>query len=530
MPQFNALVGPSYQLSSVRADCESSICCWREKIESGQGDNDYVLRKTAGTEIYISGLPPVGHRGAFELNGHLFMVVGETLYDYMGQTQIAAYPGVLGTDPVAMAASFSTLMIVANGQLFRLSGGTLTNLGVTFVPVGVSFISNYFVCGTTNASQGRWSEDDGATWPEDLVFTVEDNANALVGQAAVNGQLYLIGNRTTKPFYVGSNPNNVFQAVDNVLIPAGTFSAASVVEQDGQIYMLSQMAGGKKGVYRISGYSLEKVSNYFVDDAIEAMDTITDAVGQPYELAGHGFYRITFPTEQRTFELHIDNMEWSEVPWWNPATSQYEAHRAQWIVSHLGNVLCGDRGNGLVYRMSFDIAHDAGFQIRWERTAPYVVNGRKPVGFGALFLGMETGVGLVTPLWLNDHRLQPTDFATALAAAVSGATVTADQALVIQAIYDYTPYTPLDPYPDKDTMASLGFYVWGRDPVITLELSDDFGKTFRSAGSRSIGRSGEAQVQVHWDGLGSSTGRVFRVWGDDPVPYNIVSAELENTR
>lgn len=66
----------------------------------------------------------------------------------------------------------------------------------------------------------------------------------------------------------------------------------------------------------------------------------------------------------------------------------------------------------------------------------------------------------------------------------------------------------------------------GSDPRLTLELSDDGGRTYRTLPTRTIGAQGEYKTRVRWDRLGSSRDRVYRCSISDPVPLSVTDTVL----
>lgn len=66
----------------------------------------------------------------------------------------------------------------------------------------------------------------------------------------------------------------------------------------------------------------------------------------------------------------------------------------------------------------------------------------------------------------------------------------------------------------------------GSDPRITLEVSNDGGKTWGRMPTRSIGVQGRYLTRVRWDRLGQSRQRVYRAFLSDPVPLTISATEL----
>ena len=68
------------------------------------------------------------------------------------------------------------------------------------------------------------------------------------------------------------------------------------------------------------------------------------------------------------------------------------------------------------------------------------------------------------------------------------------------------------------------------EPHITLEYSDDGGRTFTTAPTRSMGAVGQYKTRVVWHRLGSGRDRVYRASVSDPIPMTVWGsyAEISN--
>ena len=66
----------------------------------------------------------------------------------------------------------------------------------------------------------------------------------------------------------------------------------------------------------------------------------------------------------------------------------------------------------------------------------------------------------------------------------------------------------------------------GDDPMLTLQASDDGGRTWRTLPVKSIGRQGEYRKRVRWHRLGSASHRVYRMAFSDPVPLTVWDTQL----
>lgn len=67
----------------------------------------------------------------------------------------------------------------------------------------------------------------------------------------------------------------------------------------------------------------------------------------------------------------------------------------------------------------------------------------------------------------------------------------------------------------------------GENPVVTLEISDDAGKTWMTMPTRVLGATGEYSGRVQWHRLGSSRYRVYRVSISDPGKFIVSDAQLD---
>ena len=89
------------------------------------------------------------------------------------------------------------------------------------------------------------------------------------------------------------------------------------------------------------------------------------------------------------------------------------------------------------------------------------------------------------------------------------------------------------PHLKKASMDPLSFYGLelsmntGYGGVVTLEISNDGGKTFGPMLLRSLGAIGRWMQKVRWLGLGAAYNRVFRIRVSDDVPFSIYSATVD---
>jgi len=546
---FPQLIGPSYTTWSPKAEIQSCKNLYLERIESGAGRNRYAMYMTFGTEVWHGALGSTNRGFLLDpTNNHLFALQDSTVYDLLSDgTTNASYAGV--SDDGLMAsidATSNSLFIVSKNILYRVFGGALTTPATPFTPEAVAVINGIVVTLAAGTNRFYFSNDDGATWGALDFQTAEAYPNTLINMVVDHQELWLFGNRRTQVFVVGLDPDAPFDPVSSGVIEMGLAAKRAVVRMDNSIYWLGRNKDGDHMVYRANGYLPVRVSTHAVENAFRSYSEHEDAFMQAFQLNGHSCFRLTFPSANNglgaTWQYDASlppELAWVEVPWWNLRQGQYERNRANGIVSAFGKILVGDYANGHIYEMSPDFAYDWGFPLRWERRCPHITQDRKRIRYQRFDLFIQPGVGRVAPLWLNSWSLDPATFASDLAAAVFLGSVTSAQAVTLQRIYDYLPYTPLDTWPSPDVMNALGFYPWGSvsslsngttlgdPPQLAARWSDDGGETFGAYQYRSMGLSGEYSKELSWLRCGMGFDRVWEISGDAPVKTAIVQGTFD---
>lgn len=553
---FQAMLGPSYTMFSPKAEIQKALNCHRQRVETGEGAGPYVLLRAPGLRPILQPTNGPGcFRGGFELNGQAVMVIdGKVLVLNAANSVTYTYPSLIVNNSKRARIAFSpvTAIIVSGGTLYRLNGGLITNIATPFLPAGTAlidivYINTYFVA-ISNGTAFGWSTDDGVTWNASNFENVESSQNNLVAAIVHQEVLYLYGNQVVQPYTVGTNANAPFVEQQSGVSPFGLQAADSLQSLGIYRYWLSRNKEGSGTIYRGQGYSATPVSNAGIEEKIRQYErdfgNVDDAIGMVYNLGGQDFYQITFPSADASWRLNCSITqatgipEWSEVAWFDLTAGLYHRHRANLIVHAFDKILVGDYANGWLYELTPDEFTDFGYPLPVIRRAPQIVQGGHKVSYDRMDLSAETGVGLAPPLWLQSYALQRPAFVIALAAQVVAATVTAAQALVLQAIYDQTPYIPLQDYPAPDTMNTLGFTPWGgismlsngttigEEPKLALRYSNNGGKSFTQPLKKSLGMPGD-DPDIYYNNLGMAKDRVFQLEDSNPCKLALNACWLD---
>jgi hypothetical protein len=476
---FPGFVGPSASLFSTKADCQRTENLMLERIESGQGVNSNTFYRSPGLRQWLRPALAGRWRGLFERNDHVIGLLDGTIYDLTGPGVGLTY-GPIADDgsSVTMAASPTSVLFVSAGMLYRLNSAALTTPVLTFTPVAVIFIANYFVALADDMQQFYFSRDDGATWNAGDVQTAEASGNNLLAMIVQNQTLFIYGNRITQPFLVGTNANRPFIPQPNAVIRMGILAPASLAELGVARFWLGRNADGQGVVYKSTGYDFAKISTHDQDNAIRGFAGPQNAVGWVHQTNGHDFYRLTFPAADVTLEYDDTEKNWVQVGGWDSIHGRMQRHRGNCAVSAFGKTLVGDYTNGKIYEMSMDFKDDdlahGGARIRWSRRAPHLINEHKRIDYSEFELLAETGVG------------------------------------------DGSNADPL-----------LGAVTPEADPQVEIRWSDDGGKTFGNPLQRSLGKQGENATRVLVDRCGIGRDRVWEVSGSAAVKLAITGARFE---
>ncbi len=399
---FPQLCSQDYTPFSSKADNQALINLYRERIQSGDGEFEYCLIKTPGL---VRAIQPSGgnaqFRGSIELNDHVFVVVDDMIYDLLytidsGYTVNATYGPIFNdTEPVVMAVDSVSLLVVSGGGLYAVNSGLLTSPGTPVSPIGIAFLRGYWVIvGPAADLQVFYFSTDGLTWSSLDFQSAEGAPNYIVTMIADHQELWLIGNRITQVFTVGTDPNTPFIPRTDAVIMQGTAAPRSVVALKDALFWLGRNVNGERTVVAARGFNPENISTYATSNTLRQLAVVDDAIGMAYQLNGHEMYRLTFPTAGRTLEFDATENDWHEVAFWNVAGGYYERHRGNTMVAAFGKILVGDHTNGWLYEMSPDVYDDDGVPIRWLRRTPHLTKNHKRVSYSRLEVTAETGVGL----------------------------------------------------------------------------------------------------------------------------------------
>lgn len=384
-------VGPTYQARSTDAVAERSLNCYLEQNPSP--GRDWALYGTPGLTLRVTlGTSPV--RGAIRMGSLTYWVAGNTVYK-LDTSYTATSLGTIGTSSgrVGMATNGTQVLIVDGASGWIATSTTLTEIADVDFPDGVTqckCLDSYFLVVGDDSQQVYWNETpgSGSAWNGLDFASAEGAPDNIIGMEVDHRELWLFGTETTEIWVNTGDADAPFQRVGNAFIEQGTAAAWSPCKADNSVLWLGRGEQGEGVVFRAEGYAPVRISSHAMETAIRGYDTISDAYSFTYDLDGHVFYVLSFPTADATWFYDVATKQWFEWSWRDPETNLDHRHRSVCHVFNNRKHLVGDWETGKVYSLEPEVYTDNGDPIRFLRRTQTL-----PRGFyGELLIDMETGV------------------------------------------------------------------------------------------------------------------------------------------
>jgi hypothetical protein len=481
------LTGAAYQARSVVAAAQRQLNLYSEPIPAAEGEPARAaLFPTPGLTL-LGTVGPGPIRGVWQATNQQFYVVsGSNVY----VVDTTAWTGTLlgtitptKTTPVSMMDNGLQLAIVdgsASGWQVTLSSNAFSIIidGTgTFVGADrVDYLDTFFLF-NKNATPQFIASDSLALTFDPLWFANKSSASDLLASLiVVKREIGLIGVRSTEVWYNTGAADFPFAQMPGVFIDRGLHALYSLAGYDNAAYWLSQDHRGKGIVVKGAGYEVTRISTFAIETEFAKMAATTDAIGYTYELAGHAFYVLSFPTADKTWAYDITTGLWHELCWIDTNGIEHR-HRGNCATAVNSFVVCGDWQNGNLYSMNITEATDNGVPIKRQRAFPHMIDGdNNRVSYSQFIADMEVGTATGT--------------------------------------------------------------TYGTAPVVSLDWSDNRGasfgnpiaQSFASALDASAGAAGEYLTSVQWQRLGLARDRVFRLTWSSPTSTALLGAFIDVTK
>lgn len=473
MPTF-PFVGSSYRYRALQYDAQRSVNLYLVKSETGTSKAPYGMQGTPGKRAFIT-LPDNPIRGSININGRVFFVVGNKLYETFIDATYAVR-GTLNTSTgsISLEDNGAQLCIVdgPNGYIFTLATNVFVQITDPYFTGAdtVTFLDGYFVFNRPDTQVYYISAlYDGLTGDPLDFASAEGSPDNLVAVKTVHQQCWLLGKSTVQIVYNSGGADFPLTVVQGSLIQYGCAAPFSVAQSANTIFWVGEDDQGHGVIWMANGYQPQRISTHAIEYAIQQYGTISDATAYTYQEDGHYWYIVNFPTANTTWCYDVELQEWHERAYFSEG--EYSRDRANNHVFAYGKHLVGDYQTGVIYEQSLNFYDDNGQVIRRMRTAPNLAADLEYIYHKQLQIDMEVGVGLDGSPGIQDE-----------------------------------------------------------DPQAMLTWSNDGGHTWSNERWVSMGKIGQYKRRVIWRRLGRARDRIYRFVTTAKVQVFIIAAHLQTEK
>lgn len=353
----------------------------------------------------LLGIPPVLGRGRGlyrATNNDLYAVVNDVLYFVSNAFVFTAIGNIgVGTSPVSMADNGKDVgdsMVVVDGSpngwevtLSTRAFAAIVDGTGTFVGSNrVDYLSGFFL----------FNAPDTPYWYISLLNQVAFNALDVAAKSAYADNLqslgvrqrevWLIGALTTEPWYLAGGADFAFEAVSSTFVPYGCAAKYSVASVDASLIWLTQDLKGRGLIVKSDGYQAVRISTHALEQELNKYPRLDDAIASTYQIEGHTFYVLTFPTADKTWVYDLATKQLHEAVWTDNDGVEHR-DRALFYAEAYDRVIGQDWETGLLYEIDPDTFQDNGDPILCRRGFPHVLDELNRITHWCLTADMECG-------------------------------------------------------------------------------------------------------------------------------------------
>lgn len=470
MPQI-PFVGASYQERSKNLDAQACINLFPVLGESGTAKAVAALYGTPGSRqlLVLDDGPVRGLHAPTDISNAI-AISGSSVYRFGTDLVVTKIGTIDPLDTLVLVEDNGTQAVIVTGT----SGFLVDLISNEVTPIvdeafygasSIGILNGYIIFNRPGTNQFYWTASNSVTFDALNFASAESNYEPIVRLLVNHDELLLFKKTVTEIWRSSPDADLVFARDTNAAIEQGCAAPLSVVGMDNTVFWLGQNAEGGGIVWKLNGYTPQRVSTDAIEAAIARYSTIEDAEGYAYQQEGHTFYVLTFPAGGATWVYDAATQLWHQRAYLDPDTGKLGRHRSNCHLYYAGLHIVGDSRSGMLSALDLDYYQDGTDPMPSIRAAMHIA-------------GPDY-------LWMVHNRLQI----------------------------------------DMETGVGMNSGD-GSMPVALLDWSNDGGHTWSNQHPRSMGKIGEYRARVRWNKLGRARDRVYRLTITDPVKRVILGAAL----
>ena len=479
--RWPGFIGASGVAQSVIADAEDTVNWYVEKAQQPDLKNSMALYPSPGFSPILTVTPDVGARATCNAGGRCFFIIGGGLYEITSGPWAYTYRGAVMQDSNRAQMFYNGQV---GGQLGIASGGNFysyilaTNtlaLQLNGICTQTAYAAGFFFAFNINTGRVLVSAlNDGTSWNLGNFFQrslFPDPYQAIFVDG--NNLLWTVGTESFEVRYntgVGNQPWAPLQGLSGLQGICAPFAFFTGTGGNGWLSASKQGIGeilltGGSYPTAVSTYAFATAMANYLRANPAALAT---SEAWSYQQEGHTFGLFSLPRVPSTWCYDIEGNSPTRRGLWNPVTGDWGLWTPRVHVSAFGYHLVGGWTSAAICIMDTNLAteFDGETGIVRERTTPGMTNEHARIPIDQVELLMDVGLA---------------------------------------------PQTGP-----------------GSNPVATLRVSEDGGRTYGNMLQAGIGRAGEWRHRVYWNNLGAPADAVFKVRTSDPCPTRIVDCWINN--
>jgi len=400
-----ALRSGAYFSESYIASAQRSINLYSEKNPEDI-DPKFPVTQYVRPGLKVLANPPqfVAGRCLYRsTTGFLFAVIGQQVF-YIDQNWKFTQIGALlsnRTTPVYMADN-GTMAFVVDGSVF---GYTIT-LPTPTAPIPVmvqtadpnflgadrvDFIDTFLIFNKPNTNQWYCTTSNSTTFNALFIGVKTAWPDPILCCIAIEREVWIFGPQKSEPWFNAGATPFPFQILPGIIIEQGCVAKYSPQKMDTNVYWLSQSPEGARMAMRGNAQNVaQRISNHGIESEWLKYPRVDDVIGSVYQINGHSFYSLHFPTQDITWTFDQATNQWFEDASIDSNGVLHRSHAAFTAYCY-GLNLALDWANGTLYQIDKQTLTDNGVPIPWIRSFPHFTNELKRITLSSITADVDTG-------------------------------------------------------------------------------------------------------------------------------------------
>ena len=467
MPKINLpIVGGAYQDPIKTIACQTCINLYAEPTQDGVKSQGALLSAPAVNTLYDANKDAACRGFTLLSNGSAYAVYGNELYKLDETFELVPNVFIEGANPILIAENSRYACFVSDNIVYMLDiiADTWAQYGdaLLYPADDVTTLAQRLIFNRRGTGQIFWS-DTLSTHIDPLSFaTAEASPDNVTSIKAHQKQLWIFGETTTEVWYPTGDNDLPFAPIQGVAIYAGCLFPQTIQRFGESLIWVSNTTNGANQIVMSQGYQLQRISNHALEKELSTYD-LKDSNAYVYQEAGHNFYVLNIPMENKTWVFDSTTSLWHERAIFK--AGKFLTHPAKHHVLHKGRHIFAHADKALLMGL-----FDGGVDNIGAELLPQVRE-------------RATHAVSRTPHMIRHNRLT--------------------------------------------LIAQQGVGTHMLNPQVMLSWSDDDGVTWSDSRWRGLGKRGEYQYRTFWTRLGASRNRAYRFRFTDAANLTITDAELE---